>query len=146
MKRGMRMGELTERADVTARTVRYYESIGLIPPGDRKGSGQRTYPENTVARLRKIDQLKQLGLSLDEIRDVIDLYFEDPSGRRPKRKVLAMLRRHLVEVDGRLAELHKLRADLQGHIERFERWLDQADRALNQTLTSTSHSKESDDA
>src|SRR5215831_18956745 len=97
MKRGMRMGELTERADVTARTVRYYESIGLIPPGDRKGSGQRSYPEVTVARLRKIEQLKQLGLSLDEIRDVIDLYFTDPSGIQPKQKVLTILRQHLAE-------------------------------------------------
>jgi DNA-binding transcriptional MerR regulator len=145
MKHGMRIGELTDRADVTPRTVRYYESIGLIPRGDRQGNGQHYYPEDTVARLRKIDQLKQLGLSLDEIRDVIELYFQDPSGLRPKRKVLAMLRRHLAEVDDKLAEVQQLRADLQGHIERFERWLEQADRELNKTLTSRSRLKEDDD-
>ena len=71
----MRIGELTERAEVTPRTVRYYESIGLLPPGEREGHGQHYYTEETLARLQKIDQLKKLGLSLDEIRDVIDFYF-----------------------------------------------------------------------
>ena len=123
----MRIGDLTERAGVTPRTVRYYESIGLIPEGEREGKGQHYYPEETIARLRKIDQLKALGLSLDEIGEVIDLYFTDPSGKRPKRKVLAMLRQHLAEVDERLADVKKLRADLQGHIERFERWLEAAE-------------------
>src|SRR5262245_35763088 len=95
----MRIGELTEQAGVTARTVRYYESIGLIPPGEREGSGQHYYSYQTVIRLQKIDQLKQLGLSLDEIRDVIDLYFTDPSGVEAKQKALVILRQHLAETD-----------------------------------------------
>ena len=119
----MRIGDLTERAEVTPRTVRYYESIGLLPPGEREGKGQHYYTEETLARLRKIDQLKKLGLSLDEIRDVIDLYFTDPSGRQPKQKVLAILRQHLAEADQKIGALQQFRADLQGHIERFERWL-----------------------
>src|SRR5215468_6873526 len=108
----MRIGELTERAGVTQRTVRYYERIGLIPPGEREGHGQHYYTEATVARLRKIDQLKQLGLSLNEIRDVIDLYFTDPSGVRPKRQVLAILRQHLAETDQKIGALAQFRADL----------------------------------
>jgi DNA-binding transcriptional MerR regulator len=119
----MRIGALAARAQVTPRTVRYYESLGLIPPGDRQGSGQHYYPEHTVARLHKIEQLKQLGLSLDEIGDVIELYFTDPSGQRPKRKVLAILRQHLADVDDKLTALAKLRGDLRAHITRFERWL-----------------------
>lgn len=119
----MRIGELSERAAVTPRTVRYYESIGLLPPGEREGSGQHFYTEETVARLRKIDQLKKLGLSLDEIRDVIDLYFTDPSGMQPKQVILAMLRRHLAEVDQKIDALARFRADIQANIERFERWM-----------------------
>ncbi|HLW00753.1 MAG TPA: MerR family transcriptional regulator [Ktedonobacterales bacterium] len=121
----MRIGELTERAGVTARTVRYYERLGLIPPGEREGHGQHYYTEETLARLRKIDQLKQLGLSLDEIRDVIDLYFIDPSGIQPKQQVLAILRRHLAEADQKIGALAQFRADLQAHIARFERWLEE---------------------
>jgi len=120
----MRIGDLTERAGVTPRTVRYYESIGLIPPGTREGGGQHYYTDETLARLRKIDQLKQLGLSLDEIRDVIELYFTDTSGVRPKQKVLAILRQHLAETDDKLGALQQFRADLQANIERFERWLE----------------------
>ena len=118
----MRIGDLTERAEVTPRTVRYYESIGLLPPGEREGNGQHYYNEETLARLRKIDQLKKLGLSLDEIRDVIDLYFTDPSGIRPKQKVLAILRQHLAEAEQKIGALQQFRADLQAHIARFERW------------------------
>ena len=119
----MRIGDLTERAEVTPRTVRYYESIGLLPPGEREGHGQHYYTEETLARLRKIDQLKKLGLSLDEIRDVIGLYFTDPSGRQPKQKVLAILRHHRALVDQKIGGFQQFRADLQAHIERFERWL-----------------------
>ena len=123
----MRIGDLTERAEVTPRTVRYYESIGLLPPGEREGHGQHYYTEETLARLRKIDQLKKLGLSLDEIRDVIDLYFTDPSGRQPKQKVLAILRQHLAEANQKIGALQQFRADLQAHIERFEHWLEKTE-------------------
>lgn len=121
----MRMGELTRRAGVTPRTVRYYESIGLMPTGEREGSGQHYYTEETILRLRKIEQLKELGLSLDEIRDVIDLYFTDPSGVQPKQKVLAVLRQHLAETDQKIDAFEQFRVELLSHIERFERWLEE---------------------
>jgi MerR family transcriptional regulator, copper efflux regulator len=119
MKQRMRIGDLTEQARVTQRTVRYYECIGLLPPAERERHGYHYYSEETLARLRKIDQLKQLGLSLDEIRDVIDLSFTDPSGIQPKQKVLAILRKHLAEADRKIGDLQQFRADLQANIERL---------------------------
>jgi len=69
--------------------VRYYEKHWTAPPGAREGHGQHYYTEETLARLRKIDQLKKLGLSLDEIRDVIDLYFHRSEWNpAPNRKSL----------------------------------------------------------
>lgn len=127
MNERMRIGDVAERAEVTPRTIRYYESIGLIAPGEREGHGQHYYTEETLSRLRKIDQLKRLGLSLDEIRGVIDLYFIDPSGRQPKEKILALLRQHLVEADGKIAALRQFRTDVQAHIERFEHWFEETD-------------------
>ena len=124
----MRIGELTERAGVTPRTVRYYESIGLLPPGEREGHGQHYYTEETLARLRKIDQLKAIGLSLEEIREVIDLYFTDPSGIQAKKKVLAILRQHLSDVDQKIAGLAQFRGELVGYIEGFEQWLAEHER------------------
>lgn len=120
----MRIGELARRAKVTPRTVRYYESLGLIPPGEREGSGQHHYPAQTIERLEKIDQLKRLGLSLDEIGSVIHLYFEDPTGKRAKVRVLEMLRQHLADTESQLASLKRFRSELEAHIARFEQWLE----------------------
>ena len=99
----------------------------FLPPGEREGHGQRYYSEETIARLRKIDQLKKLGLSLEEIGEVIALYFSDPTGRQPKQKVLAILRRHLAEADQKIGALQQFRADIQAHIARFEQWLGDAE-------------------
>jgi MerR family transcriptional regulator, copper efflux regulator len=124
MSKMLRIGELAKFGKVTPRTVRYYESLGLIPPGEREGAGQHRYPEQTVTRLQKIDQLKALGLSLDDIGKVIHLYFEDPTGKRAKIKVLEMLRNHLAETETQLASLTQFRSELMDHIQRFESWLD----------------------
>ena len=120
----MRIGEIAKLGKVTPRTVRYYESLGLIPPGEREGAGQHRYPEQTVVRLQKIDQLKALGLSLEDIGKVIHLYFNDPTGKRAKIKVVEMLRGHLAETDIQMVSLAQFRAELMEHIKRFESWLD----------------------
>lgn len=124
MNKMMRIGELAKLGKVTPRTVRYYESLDLIPSGEREGAGQHRYPEQTVARLQKIDQLKALGLSLEDIGKVIHLYFEDPTGKRAKIKVLEMLRGHLAETDIQIGSLTQFRTELMQHIARFESWLD----------------------
>ena len=123
MDRLMRIGDLAELAGVTQRTIRYYESIGLLKPGQREGHGHHYYPEEVLARLRKIDQLKRLGLSLEEIGEVIDLYFTDPSGVQPKQRVLLILRKHLSETESKIGELQQFRSELQANIERFELFL-----------------------
>ncbi|MBB5061170.1 DNA-binding transcriptional MerR regulator [Granulicella aggregans] len=123
MSEWMRIGELAGRAGVTLRTIRHYERLGLLPKGEREGNGQHYYPEASIARLEKIDQLKRLGLTLEEVSGVIDLYFSDPSRRSAKRKVLSILRQHLSQTDEKITALTKFRSDLQAHIDRFDQWL-----------------------
>ena len=123
MAERLRIGALADRAGVTLRTIRHYEALGLMPPGEREGGGQHYYPPQAVLRLRKIDQLKALGLSLEEVGEVIDLYFTDPSGIAAKRQVLAILHRHLLAADDKIAALGQFRDDLKTHIQRFESWL-----------------------
>ena len=115
----MRIGELARQANVTPRTVRYYESLGLIPQGEREGTGQHRYPDDTVEQLKKIDQLKALGLSLEEIGTVIHLYSKEPTEKKAKVKVLEMLRRHLAETETQIQSLTQFQIELQGHIKRF---------------------------
>ncbi len=117
----MRIGDLAERTGTTPQTIRYYEQLGLLAPLEREGRGYRHYGEEAVARLHKIATLKQIGLSLEEIRDVIDLYFVDDTGIHGKRKVLEILKRHRQETDEKIASLQGFRAELDQSIARVER-------------------------
>lgn len=121
----MRIGELASKAGVTPRTIRYYENLGLLTPSEREGGGFRYYTELELAKLRKIDVLKSLGLSLEEIGSVINLYFEDPTGLRGKQKVLGILKTHLKETDEKLEALAQFRSELQANIARIQQWLDE---------------------
>ncbi len=72
--RGLRIGELAKRAGTTPRTIRYYEELGLLPEAPSRDAGQhRLYGESDVERVLQLLRLKDLlGLSLDELRDVIE--------------------------------------------------------------------------
>lgn len=112
----MRIGELAQKAGVTPRTIRYYENLGLLSPNERQGKGFRYYTNTELAKLQKIDCLKSLGLTLEEITSVIDLYFEDSTGIRGKQKVLEILQTHLNETDGKITALVQFRSDLEANI------------------------------
>jgi len=114
----MRTGELAHRAGVTTRTVRYYEGLGLLT-SRREGSGHRQYEETALRRLDKIDWLKRMGLSLEEIREVIPLYFDERTGARGRKKMLALLERRLAETEERIEGLVAHRDELRAAIERM---------------------------
>jgi MerR family copper efflux transcriptional regulator len=121
----MQIGELARRTDVSQRTIRYYEQLGLLQPAEREGAGYRYYDEQTIKRLEKIAALKNLGLSLEEVVEVIELFFADSSAYlRGKRKTLEILRAHLAEADARLIELKTTRGELQRNILRIESYLE----------------------
>jgi DNA-binding transcriptional MerR regulator len=126
MKDRLRIGDLATLAGVTPRTVRYYEGLGLLGPSEREGRGFRYYTEAELARLRKIDALKKLGLSLEEIAGVIDLYFDDATALKGKQRVLEILEQHLRETEARLTQLEQFRADLRANIDRYRRLVEEA--------------------
>lgn len=123
----MRIGELAIKAGVTPRTIRYYESLGLLKPSEREGGGFRYYTEIELAKLDKIDCLKSLGLTLEEIASVIDLYCEDATGLRGKRKVLEILQSHLYETDEKIETLVQFRCDLQAKIAKIQQQIQEMD-------------------
>lgn len=115
----MQIGELSERAGVSHRTIHYYERLGLVKPAEREGAGYRYYDDIAVKRLEKIAALKRLGLSLDEIAAVIDLYFEDGTGIKGKEKVLEILQAQLTKADAQLQELTGFKRDVEANIARM---------------------------
>jgi DNA-binding transcriptional MerR regulator len=125
----MRIGELAARAEVSHRTVHYYERLGLLRPSERHGKGYRYYDAESLARLRKIRQLQELGLNLDEIGEVLDLYFSDPTGVRGKRRVREILAGHLAEARRKRAELDRFCTDLEAGLARLDRLIADAEAA-----------------
>lgn len=121
----MRIGELAQKAHVTPRTIRYYENLGLLKPSEREGTGFRYYTDAEFTRLQKIDCLKSLGLTLEEIASVIDLYFEDPTELKAKQKVLTILQAHLQETDEKIAALGQFRSELQLNITNIQQCIEQ---------------------
>lgn len=71
MKRKWKVGELAKLAGLTVRTLRYYDQIGLFSPSGHTDSGHRIYTESDIAQLQQILSLKDLGLSLDQIKSVV---------------------------------------------------------------------------
>lgn len=116
----IQIGALAEQAGVSCRTIRYYERIGLLQPARREGTGYRYYDRTSIERLDKIAALKRLGLSLEEIGQVIELYFRDETIAIGKETLLAILKRHLAETDRRLAEFSGFREELVATIGRIE--------------------------
>lgn len=125
MKDKMRIGEFAEQAGVTPRTIRYYEGLGLLGPNEREGHGFRYYTEVELQRLKKIDALKQLGLSLEEIGEVLPLYCGDPTGLRGKRRLLEILELQLADTDERIAALQRFRSEIHSNIDRIRTYIEQ---------------------
>lgn len=125
----MRIGELAERGGVSHRTIHYYERLGLLKPTKREGAGYRYYDDTALKRLLKIGALKRLGLSLEEISEVIDLYFEDPngSGVKGKQRVLQILEEQRAQADAQLRELTAFRNDLDANIRRIQSYIQGAE-------------------
>ncbi len=106
----MRIGELADRVGVNTKTIRYYESIGLVPQPPRTDAGYRIYRAEDEARLVFIKTAQHLGLSLDEIREVLTLR---DAGTAPCDHVRGMLREQIRTISRRMAELRRLREELR---------------------------------
>ena len=104
----LKIGQLARRLGLNVRTLRYYESIGLLPPPTRTEAGYRLYSEEDERRLRFVLQAKQVGLSLEEIRQILQLR-RHGSACGYVRETVA---RHVGSIDAQIAELQRLRATL----------------------------------
>jgi DNA-binding transcriptional MerR regulator len=105
----MRIGEIASRAGVPAKTIRFWEDQGLLPPPGRTPAGYRDYGPAVVDRLGFIRHAQTAGLSLAAIRQVLEVR---DGGEPPCVHVTELIARRLAEVDARLAELTRTRDQL----------------------------------
>ncbi len=105
----MRIGQVAESVSLTAKTIRYYEDIGLLPEPDRSANGYRSYDESACERLRFVKAAQAVGFSLGEIREIVA--FRD-RGEEPCAHVLDLVDRRARDIAERIAALERMRADL----------------------------------
>jgi DNA-binding transcriptional MerR regulator len=119
MRDGASISEVCERLGLSPRTVRYYEELGLLPGVRRRAGGRRVYGDDEVQRLRFIQRLKALGLSLAEVRELSALYAIAGSTRAMLGRLDELLAGHLRELDARIAELGGLRDEIVKYRDRI---------------------------
>lgn len=119
----MQIGELGERSGVAAKTIRYYESIGVLPCPERTANGYRRYRDDAIGRLAFISAAQASGFTLGEIRGIVALR---ERGEAPCQHVGRLIDDRATDIDRRIAELQRVREELRRLHVRAER-LDSTD-------------------
>jgi len=105
----MNIGEVARRSGVPAKTIRYYESIGLIPRAGRTAAGYRSYGPGELETLRFIRHARGLGFSVEDVGELVALWRDRD---RSSADVKAVAARHVERIERKVAELEAMRATL----------------------------------
>lgn len=120
---GYRIGELAARLGLTERTIRYYEEMGLLGSVRRAEGGRRVYTDDDVGRLKFIQKLKMLGLSLQEMHELERLYRQNGSNRQMLPRLIELLDAHIDATEDRITSLEALRDEIRSYREHVARRL-----------------------
>ena len=106
----MNIGKVSQASGVTAKMIRYYEQIGLIPAAGRSNAGYRSYSDNDVERLKFIKRSRELGFSVAEITDLLDLW---NNRNRQSADVKQLAQAHIHKLEERIQDLQQMAQTLQ---------------------------------
>lgn len=114
------ISEIASMFDISSRTIRYYEELGLIQ-SEQRGlpNQQRVFTDSQRRRLKLILRGKRLGFSLEEIREMVDLYESNPTGEEEKRRIIEYSDRKLQEIEEKIMDLKTVKSEILAHIERL---------------------------
>ncbi|MFN2520718.1 MAG: MerR family transcriptional regulator [Candidatus Limnocylindria bacterium] len=118
-----RIGEIASRLRLTERTIRYYEELGLLDSVKRLEGGTRVYTDDDVRRLRFIQKLKVLGLSLQEMLELERLYRRHRSNSKVLPRLVQLLDAHLATTAARIDALAALRDEISAYRDHVEKRL-----------------------
>ncbi len=111
----MNIGTVAARSGVPSKTIRYYESIGLIGPAIRRPNGYRSYSAVDMRTLNFIKRARSLGFTVEEVRDLLDLWGDKT---RTSAAVKALATHHLEALDRKIEELRVVRGALANLVKR----------------------------
>lgn len=106
----MQIGDAAEASGISAKMIRYYEEIGLVPPPKRRGSGYRIYEDSDVHRLRFIKRARALGFPVERIRELLQLWNDR---RRPSREVKRVALAHIADMEAQIGRMRELLGTLK---------------------------------
>ncbi len=124
-ERQYQIGELASILDMSPRTIRYYEEVGLLNSIKRVEGAKRVYTDQDLRRLRFIKRLKLLGLTLVEMKELEDIYRIHKTNKKVLPKLLELLDRRMREIDERVNNLKKLKTEIMSYREKIEEKLNE---------------------
>lgn len=113
------IGVLSRMVNLSQRTIRYYEEIGLLHSVRRIENGKRVYTDDDVRRLKFIKRLKMLGLSLAEMVELEKIYRTQRDNREVIPKLLGILDERAIQIDDRIRHLADLKQEIREYQERL---------------------------
>jgi DNA-binding transcriptional MerR regulator len=116
----MQISDLAETLGITTRTIRLYEKMGLVEPPKRTEGKVRYYEKGDIKRFKFILKVKELGLSLEEMKELADLF--DKEQKVPKKimpRLIELLSTHLNSIKQKVATLQSLERDITAYRKRI---------------------------
>ena len=113
------MGEISRMVNLSQRTIRYYEEIGLLHSVRRIENGKRVFTDGDVRRLKFIKRLKVLGLTLAEMVDLEKIYRRQRSNREILPRLLGLLDERASQIDDRISQLVALKKEIREYQDRL---------------------------
>jgi MerR family transcriptional regulator, repressor of the yfmOP operon len=114
------IGELAKKLEMSQRTIRYYEEIGLLNSIKRIEGGRRVYTDADLKRLKLIKRLKIMGMTLSEMQELEAMWIIEKSSEKVLKRLLELLGNHLKRLDDRIADLDILRHEIMEYQERIQ--------------------------
>jgi Predicted transcriptional regulators len=114
------IGELAKELEMSQRTIRYYEEIGLLNSIKRVEGGRRVYTDADLRRLKLIKRLKIMGMTLSEMQELEAMWTIEKSNEKVLKRLLELLGNHLKRLDDRISDLDILRHEIIEYQERIQ--------------------------
>jgi len=121
------IGELANSLELSPRTIRYYEEIGLLDSVKRIEGTRRVYTDKDLQRLKFVKRLKHLGLTLSEMHELGDIYQIHRTNRKVLPRLLELLNNHMRKIDEQIYNLKRLKEDILNYQERIHQKLNMGD-------------------
>jgi DNA-binding transcriptional MerR regulator len=118
------ISQLAQEFNISTRTVRYYEELGLLEPF-RSDGNQRLFSKREHARLKLILRGKRFGFQLEEIKEMVTLFDQDRSGTKQMERTIEYGTKKVAEIEVRIRELTELKAEMETMLADFKKRVNQ---------------------